>query len=113
MWLCRNGRQLIQSALFQQPMLEVTGKSPGSLHNHSILKPQGFPRDSTNRGPLELRNVPMSLVAPVHETRGLRARRPLNSEMVRISWVNFLEANEHTPVVQPRRDLGSLSVISC
>jgi hypothetical protein len=54
-------------------------KPPGSLHNHSILKPQGLPRDSTNRSPPELRNVPMSLVAP-----GMRSevQEPLNSEMV-------------------------------
>lgn len=57
------------------------GKPPKSLHNHSILKPQDLPRNSTNRGPLELRNVPMSLVAP-----GMRSgvQEPLNSETVRI-----------------------------
>ncbi|RDL39170.1 uncharacterized protein BP5553_03510 [Venustampulla echinocandica] len=59
------------------------GGPPGSLHSHSMLNHQGIPRSSTNRDPLELRSVPMSLVAP-----GMRpgVQRPLNSDMVRISW---------------------------
>jgi hypothetical protein len=59
------------------------GGPPRSLHSHSMLKHQGFPRDSTNRSPLELRSVPTSLVAP-----GIRSgvQKPLSSDIVRISW---------------------------
>jgi hypothetical protein len=58
------------------------GKPPGSLHNHSVFGPRDLPGDSTNRGPLKLRNVPMSLEAP-----GMRSgvQEPLNRETVRIS----------------------------
>jgi hypothetical protein len=72
-----------------------------SLHSHSMLKNQGFPRDSmdrspleqqsvptsprdsTNRSPLEKRSVPTSLVAP-----GIRSgvQGPFNSDIVRIPW---------------------------